>query len=492
MFYSLSIIVSNPRAMRLPETKNISREGGEVPTSLTPFAITLPCSGSMSVEVDVKIQMNVSIFSASNLTTIEIKRKKTCLKRDHLVLDPGGGDRGRSPEHHANYTILHSDTGKKSVPPASTNVFYIAVGVACTVILIIALVVAVVYLRTQKSANHTAMSDASSFQTLSQHGGNNTYLRPDTPNNASVASLPNMRRGLSPVNEVKPPDVYSVLSEIALERNRITLGEIVMEGTFGKIYNGYLLGEDETEKTLEQKVYIKTVTDQARQDQIQTMLKESCLLKGLCHQNINPILGACLDPSCQPLLVFAQLDEGNMKKFLHRCKALSTQQLVYIAIQIIRGVQYLHRKRIIHKDIAARNCIIDHNLGIRLTDMALSRDIFPNDYHCLGDNENRPIKWLAIEALVDRKFSQASDVWSFGVTLWELMTLGQTPYADVDPFEMAAYLREGYRISQPVNCPDELFAVMACCWALSADERPKFAQLLVCLQDFYAALGRFI
>ena len=78
------------------------------------------------------------------------------------------------------------------------------------------------------------------------------------------------------------------------------------------------------------------------------------------------------------------------------------------------------------------------------------------------------------------------------MTLWELVTLGQQPYADIDPFEMSAYLREGYRISQPINCPDEIFAVMACCWALNPDERPKFSQLLVCLQDFYAALGRFV
>ncbi|OBS68775.1 hypothetical protein A6R68_02689, partial [Neotoma lepida] len=79
---------------------------------------------------------------------------------------------------------------------------------------------------------------------------------------------------------------------------------------------------------------------------------------------------------------------------------------------------------------------IDDTLQVKITDNALSRDLFPMDYHCLGDNENRP--------------------WAFGVTLWELMTLGQTPYVDIDPFEMAAYLKDGYRIAQPINCPDEL------------------------------------
>ncbi|KAK2154322.1 hypothetical protein LSH36_271g06030 [Paralvinella palmiformis] len=119
-------------------------------------------------------------------------------------------------------------------------------------------------------------------------------------------------------------------------------------------------------------------------------------------------------------------------------------------------------------------------------------NLFPNDYHCLGDNENRPIKWLAPEALQDKKFTPASDVWSFGVLLWELMMMGLQPYSDIDPFEMLTYLKEGYRIAQPPNCPDQLFAVMACCWAVAPDERPKITQLQLCLQDFYQALGRFV
>lgn len=113
-------------------------------------------------------------------------------------------------------------------------------------------------------------------------------------------------------------------------------------------------------------------------------------------------------------------------------------------------------------------------------------------YHCLGDNENRPVRWMALESLVNNEFSSASDVWAFGVTLWELMTLGQTPYVDIDPFEMAAYLKDGYRIAQPINCPDELFAVMACCWALDPEERPKFQQLVQCLTEFHAALGAYV
>lgn len=99
---------------------------------------------------------------------------------------------------------------------------------------------------------------------------------------------------------------------------------------------------------------------------------------------------------------------------------------------------------------------VDDKLRVQITDNALSRDLFPADYHCLGDNENRPVKWLAAEALQRRAFAPASDVWSFGVLLWELTTLAQQPYQEIDSFEMAVYLRDGYRLAQPINCPDEL------------------------------------
>lgn len=96
-------------------------------------------------------------------------------------------------------------------------------------------------------------------------------------------------------------------------------------------------------------------------------------------------------------------------------------------------------------------------LHVRICDSGLSRDLFPDDYYCLGDNENRPIKWMALESLQKNLYTTASDVWSLGVLLWELATLAMMPFEEVDPFELAAYLSDGYRLGQPVNCPDELW-----------------------------------
>ncbi|XP_046674872.1 LOW QUALITY PROTEIN: tyrosine-protein kinase RYK-like [Homalodisca vitripennis] len=125
----------------------------------------------------------------------------------------------------------------------------------------------------------------------------------------------------------------------------------------------------------------------------------------------------------------------------------------------------------------ARNCVlwVDEKLRVKVTDSALSRDLYPQDYHCLGDNENRPVKWLAYESLVHRTFSAPSDVWSFGVLLWELITLAQQPYSEVDPFEMAAYLRDGYRLAQPLNCPDQTIRS----YDLLLDRRPRGPPVLL-------------
>ncbi|XP_030350569.1 tyrosine-protein kinase RYK isoform X3 [Strigops habroptila] len=446
--YKLGFQVDNPMAMAMPQA-NISLQG-EVPRTLSVFRVELSCTGRLDSEVTILMQLNLTINSSKNITVLNFKRRKMCYKK----LEP----EVKSPASDKNSSKAIFDP-VNAAPTTSTRVFYISVGVCCAVIFLVAIILAVLHLHSMKRIElDDSISDSSSSQGLSQPSTQTTqYLRADTPNNATPVT-----------------------------------------STFGRIFHGILIEEKDPSK--EKQVFVKTVKDQASEVQVTMMLTESCKLRGLHHRNLLPITHVCIEDGEKPMVLLPYMNWGNLKLFLRQCKlveannpqAISQQDLVHMAIQIACGMSYLARREVIHKDLAARNCVIDDALQVKITDNALSRDLFPMDYHCLGDNENRPVRWMALESLVNNEFSSASDVWAFGVTLWELMTLGQTPYVDIDPFEMAAYLKDGYRIAQPINCPDELFAVMACCWALDPEERPKFQQLVQCLTEFHAALGAYV
>uniref|UniRef100_A0AAX7V4I4 Tyrosine-protein kinase RYK n=1 Tax=Astatotilapia calliptera TaxID=8154 RepID=A0AAX7V4I4_ASTCA len=498
--YRLSFSVENPVALN-PPWCNISLQG-EVPRVPSVFRVDILCSGKVDEEAFLTMQLNLTIH-ANNYTVLNFKRRKMCYKRI---------DSEKIPIPLNNNSLPRPDYGV-TAPTTSTQVFYISVSVCCIVIFLVAIILAILHLHSMKRVEmEDSVSDSGSSQGLSQPSTQTTqYLRADTPNNAAPVTskiLPPLHHTLQtcyPSLRIEKNDLRSVtlmeakakVKDIAISRDRVTLRDVLHEGTFGRIFHGVLL--DEKDPSKEKQVFVKTVKDHASEVQVTMMLTESCKLRGLHHRNLLPISHVCTEDGEKPMVLLPFMAWGNLKQFLRQCKlaeannpqAISQQDLVYMAIQIACGMSYLARREVIHKDLAARNCVIDDNMQVKITDNALARDLFPMDYHCLGDNENRPVRWMALESLLNNDFSSASD-WAFGVTLWELMTLGQTPYVDIDPFEMSAYLKDGYRIAQPINCPDELFAVMACCWALDPEERPKFQQLVQCLTEFHAALGAYV
>ncbi|KAM9796611.1 tyrosine-protein kinase RYK isoform 1-T1 [Syngnathus typhle] len=519
--YRLGFHVENPTTMNAPQS-NISSQG-ELPRFPSVFRVDLFCSGKADGEAVVTVQLNVTL-RADNYTVLNFKRRKMCYKR--IDSDP------KIPfpfTNHTLHTLQQPDFDGVTAPTTSTQVFYISVSVCCIVIFLVAIILAILHLHSMKRVEmEDSVSDSGSSQGLSQPSTQTTqYLRADTPNNAApvsnnhpssapilqlaassfqntgappheTKSFPSLRIEKNDLRSVTLMEAKAKVKDIAISRERVTLRDVLHEGTFGRIFHGVLL--DEKDPAKERPVFVKTVKEHASEVQVTMMLTESCKLRGLHHRNLLPISHVCTEDGEKPMVLLPFMAWGNLKLFLRQCKlaeannpqAISQQDLVYMAIQIACGMSYLARREVIHKDLAARNCVIDDNMQVKITDNALARDLFPMDYHCLGDNENRPVRWMALESLLDNDFSSASDVWAFGVTLWELMTLGQTPYVDIDPFEMSAYLKDGYRIAQPINCPDELFAVMACCWALDPEERPKFQQLVQCLTEFHAALGAYV
>jgi RYK receptor-like tyrosine kinase len=165
-----------------------------------------------------------------------------------------------------------------------------------------------------------------------------------------------------------------------------------------------------------------------------------------------------------------------------------------LVLQLLKGVNYLHSKHVVHRDVATRNCWLDTNFSLKIGDFALSRDLFPQDYHCLADNDNKPVMWMSLESLTNNVFNVRTDVWSCGVFIWECFTLSSQPYEQVDPFEFADYLAasESNRLERPSNCPQELFDVYSNCWSQNPQSRPSLKELFNATHKFYNTLNNYV
>jgi len=297
-------------------------------------------------------------------------------------------------------------------------------------------------------------------------------------------------------------DLANKLADISINREELSSWEVLMKGTFARICKGHL--------RCGTPVYIKTISTQATNMQKRLLIIEALLLKNINHQNILKMKSFINEKDNSPPVILYPYssEERNLKYYLQgmnlndktgdnfysrsRNEQITSQELVEMAIQICSAMEHLSQCGIVHKDLATRNCVINLNGHVKVTDNALSRDIFPADYCCLGDNENRPVRWLALESLIHKVYTLSSDVWSFGVVLWELESFGGLPYADIDDFEMETSLSDGYRLSRPLSCPDYLYSLMVRCWHYSPHHRPTFIKLRKHLTKFHDELLKYV
>nr|KAF6431227.1 fibroblast growth factor receptor 3 [Rousettus aegyptiacus] len=279
-----------------------------------------------------------------------------------------------------------------------------------------------------------------------------------------------------------------------LPRARLTLGKPLGEGCFGQVVMAEAIGIDKDRATKPVTVAVKMLKDDATDKDLSDLVSEMEMMKMIGkHKNIINLLGACTQGG--PLYVLVEYAaKGNLREYLRArrppgmdysfdtCKLpeeqLTFKDLVSCAYQVARGMEYLASKKCIHRDLAARNVLVTEDNVMKIADFGLARDVHNLDYYKKTTNGRLPVKWMAPEALFDRVYTHQSDVWSFGVLLWETFTLGGSPYPGIPVEELFKLLKEGHRMDKPANCTHDLYMVMRECWHAVPSQRPTFKQLV--------------
>eukprot|EP00058_Branchiostoma_floridae_P025581 XP_002611071.1 hypothetical protein BRAFLDRAFT_206059 [Branchiostoma floridae] len=153
------------------------------------------------------------------------------------------------------------------------------------------------------------------------------------------------------------------------------------------------------------------------------------------------------------------------------------EQLIQFCIDVAAGMSHLAAMQCVHRDLAARNILLGERLVAKVSDFGLSRDVFESEEYVKSTMSKLPLRWMAYESLFYSVYTTQSDVWSFGVLLWEIMTMGHLPYEGMRGKQMMDMIKNGGRLEQPLHCPDEIFAVMQDCWKTQPEDRPTFPQL---------------
>ncbi|XP_057704179.1 tyrosine-protein kinase Mer isoform X2 [Corythoichthys intestinalis] len=290
--------------------------------------------------------------------------------------------------------------------------------------------------------------------------------------------------GITLVNLGVSDELHAKLQDVMVMRNLLSIGKVLGEGEFGSVVEGYLKQPDGTSE----KVAVKTMKlDSFSQREIDEFLYEAACMKDFHHPNVIKLLGVCLETVTghfpKPMVILPFMKYGDLHTFLLRSRLgenpifLPTQTLLKFMVDIASGMEYLSGRNFLHRDLAARNCMLRDDMTVCVADFGLSKKIYSGDYYRQGRIAKMPVKWIAVESLADRVFTVKSDVWAFGVTMWEIATRGMTPYPGIQNHEIYDYLLEGHRLKQPTDCLDDMYEIMYSCWRADPLDRPLFSQL---------------
>ncbi|XP_041823453.1 melanoma receptor tyrosine-protein kinase-like isoform X2 [Melanotaenia boesemani] len=274
---------------------------------------------------------------------------------------------------------------------------------------------------------------------------------------------------LTPSGQAPNQALLRILKETEFKKVRV-LGS----GAFGTVFKGLWIPEGENVKI---PVAIKVLREATSPKANQEVLDEAYVMASVDHPHVCRLLGICLTSSVQ--LVTQLMPYGCLLDYVRQHKDhICAQWMLNWCVQIAKGMSYLEERHLVHRDLAARNVLLKNPNHVKITDFGLAKLLTADENEYQADGGKVPIKWMSLESILQWTYTHQSDVWSYGVTVWELMTFGSKPYDGIPASEIASVLERGERLPQPPICTIDVYMIMVKCWMIDPCCRPRFRELV--------------
>ncbi|XP_027596506.2 fibroblast growth factor receptor 2 isoform X5 [Pipra filicauda] len=463
--------------------KHVERNGSKYGPDGLPYLQVLKAAGVNTTDKEIEVLYIRNV-------TFEDAGEYTCLAGNSIGIS----------FHTAWLTVLPAPEKEKEYP---TSPDYLEIAIYCIgVFLIACMVLTVVVCRMRNTTKKPDFSSQPAVHKLTKRIPLRRQVTVSADSSSSMNSNTPLVRITTRLSSTADAPMLAGVSEYELPedpkwefpRDKLTLGKPLGEGCFGQVVMAEAVGIDKDRPKEAVTVAVKMLKDDATEKDLSDLVSEMEMMKMIGkHKNIINLLGACTQDG--PLYVIVEYaSKGNLREYLRARRPpgmeysfdinrvpeeqMTFKDLVSCTYQLARGMEYLASQKCIHRDLAARNVLVTENNVMKIADFGLARDINNIDYYKKTTNGRLPVKWMAPEALFDRVYTHQSDVWSFGVLMWEIFTLGGSPYPGIPVEELFKLLKEGHRMDKPANCTNELYMMMRDCWHAVPSQRPTFKQLV--------------
>ena len=359
-----------------------------------------------------------------------------------------------------------------------------------------------IYAEPDTTSSHTVETDSGMYETVySEPVQPSLFTDPaGTPSNSEdlqpYAPIYTLSVNLPKSDEVLLEACGSNIQEIR-ELGMGHFGKVILAETVGLSAKDLKLSESDDDKTKSILVAVKKLKSDAPNATKEAFEKEIKFMSRLTDKNVIRILGICYEDT--PFIMMEYMEKGDLNQYLQKFKIhstsdsepqcqITTSTLVHMATQIASAMRYLTSHNFVHRDLATRNCLVGPNYLVKISDFGMSRSLYDSHYYCIHGRFALPVRWMPFECFYG-KFSQKSDVWAFGVTMWELFTLAkEQPYNDMSDKQVIDDALKGKNrqtLARPDMCPLEVYKIMLECWAHNSKQRATFEELFQLLTSLH-------